>query len=52
MHETIVKMADKLIEEAVATYCGNGDDYTDWDLPGLTQYLGTPVHPHWLLQGA
>ena len=39
MHETIVKMADKLIEEAVATYCGNGDDYTDWDLPGLTQYL-------------
>ena len=39
MHETIVKMADKLIEEAVATYCGNGDDYTDWDLAGLTQYL-------------
>ena len=39
MHETIVKMADKLIEEAVATYCGNGDDYTDWDLVGLTQYL-------------
>ncbi len=39
MHETIVKMADKLIEEAVATYCGNGDDYTDWDLTGLTQYL-------------
>ena len=39
MHETIVKMADKLIEEAVATYCGNGDDYTDWDLDGLTQYL-------------
>ena len=39
MHETIVKMADKLIEEAVATYCGNGDDYTDWDLEGLTQYL-------------
>ena len=39
MHETIVKMADKLIEEAVATYCGNGDDCTDWDLEGLTQYL-------------
>ena len=39
MHETIVKMADKLIEEAVATYCGNGDEYTDWDMEGLTQYL-------------
>ena len=39
MHETIVKMADKLIEEAVATYCGNGDEYADWDLEGLTQYL-------------
>ena len=39
MHETIVKMADKLIEEAVATYCGNGDECADWDLEGLTQYL-------------
>ncbi len=39
MHETIVKMADKLIEEAVATYCGNGDEYADWDMEGLTQYL-------------
>ena len=39
MHETIVKMADKLIEEAVATYCGNGDEYADWDREGLTQYL-------------
>ena len=34
MHETIVKMADKLIEEAVATYCGNGDEYADWDMEG------------------
>ena len=39
MHETIVKMADKRIEEAVATYCGNGDEYADWDMEGLTQYL-------------
>ena len=39
MHETIVKMADKLIEEAVATYCGNGDEYADWDMEGLAQYL-------------
>ena len=39
MHETIVKMADKLIEEAVATYCGNGDECADWDMEGLTQYL-------------
>ena len=39
MHETIVKMADKLIEEAVATYCGNGDEYADWDMERLTQYL-------------
>ena len=39
MHETIVKMADKLIEEAVATYCGNGGEYADWDMEGLTQYL-------------
>ena len=39
MHETIVKMADKLIEEAVGSYCGNGDDYADWDMEGLTQYM-------------
>ena len=39
MHETIVKMADKLIEEAVGSYCGNGDDYADWDMEGLAQYM-------------
>ena len=39
MHETIVKMADKLIEAAVGSYCGNGDDYIDWDMAGLTAYL-------------
>ncbi|MCR4707885.1 MAG: preprotein translocase subunit SecA [Clostridiales bacterium] len=39
MHETIVKMADALIDEAVGTYCGNGDVYMDWDIPGLTEYL-------------
>ena len=39
MHETIVKMADKLVEEAVGLYCGNGDDPIDWDLEGLARYL-------------
>ena len=39
MHETIVKMADMLIEEAVASYCGNGDVYMDWDIAGLTEYM-------------
>ncbi len=39
MHETIVKMADALIEEAVASYCGNGDVLMDWDIAGLTEYL-------------
>ena len=38
MHETIVKMADKLIEAAVASYCGNGDDVSDWDMEGLCTY--------------
>ena len=39
MHETIVTMADKLIEEAVALYCGNGDDTLDWDMEGLAKYM-------------
>ncbi|MBQ7053509.1 MAG: preprotein translocase subunit SecA [Clostridia bacterium] len=39
MHETIVKMADKLIEEAIALYCGNGDDTLDWDMEGLKNYM-------------
>ena len=39
MHETIVKMADHLIEEAVASYCGNGDSALDWDLEGLEHYM-------------
>ena len=39
MHETIVKMADALIDEAVLSYCGNGDVYMDWDIPGLSEYL-------------
>ena len=39
MHETIVKMADKLIEEAVGSYCGNGDVVMDWDMDGLSAYL-------------
>ena len=39
MHETIVKMADALIDEAVGSYCGNGDAYMDWDMAGLGEYL-------------
>ncbi len=39
MHETIVKMADHLIEDAVALYCGNGDVLMDWDIEGLTTYV-------------
>ena len=39
MHETIVKMADMLIEAAVASYCGNGDVLMDWDMEGLTAYM-------------
>ena len=39
MHETIVKMADMLIDGSVASYCGNGDNIMDWDIPGLTEYL-------------
>ena len=39
MHETIVKMADKLIEEAVGSFCGNGEDSIDWDLAGLGSYM-------------
>ncbi len=39
MHETIVKMADRLIETAVGSYCGNGDDVVDWDMEGLAAYM-------------
>ena len=39
MHETIVKMADMLVEAAVGSYCGNGDDVTDWDMDGLRAYM-------------
>ena len=39
MHETIVKMADMLVEAAVSSYCGNGDDITDWDMDGLRAYM-------------
>ena len=39
MHETITKMADTLIETAVGSYCGNGDDVIDWDMEGLAAYM-------------
>ena len=39
MHDTIVTMADRLLEDAVALYCGNGDAYMDWDIEGLTAYV-------------
>ena len=39
MRETIAKMADTLIETAVGSYCGNGDDVIDWDMEGLAAYM-------------
>ena len=39
MHDTIVTMADRLLEDAVALYCGNGDCLMDWDMDGLTAYV-------------
>ena len=39
MHETIVKMADMVVDDAMALYCGNGDDTIDWDLEGLRNYM-------------
>ena len=39
MHETIVKMADMIVDQAVGSYCGNGDVAMDWDLDGLAAYL-------------
>jgi len=39
MRETIAKMADQLIDTAVGSYCGNGDDYIDWDMEGLAAYM-------------
>ena len=39
MHDTIAKMADSLIDEAIALYCGNGDDTLDWDMEGLKNYM-------------
>ena len=39
MHDTIAMMADKLIDAAVALYCGNGDDTLDWDMEGLKTYM-------------
>ena len=39
MHDTIATMADKLIDAAVALYCGNGDDTLDWDMEGLKTYM-------------
>ena len=39
MHETIVKMADMVVDDAIGLYCGNGEDTIDWDLEGLKNYL-------------
>jgi len=39
MHDTIATMAEKLIDEAIALYCGNGDDTLDWDMEGLKNYM-------------
>ena len=39
MQQTIANMAEKLIDEAIALYCGNGDDTLDWDMEGLKNYM-------------
>ena len=39
MREEILKMVDRLLEAAVALYCGNGDVFMDWDIEGLTAYV-------------
>ncbi len=39
MRQTIRKMADQLISDAVALHCGNGDVAMDWDLEGLETNL-------------
>ena len=39
MQQTIAGMAEKLIDEAIALYCGNGDDTLDWDMEGLKNYM-------------
>ena len=39
MREQILGMVRQIIEDAVDSYCGNGDAYLDWDMTGLTEYL-------------
>ncbi|MBQ6529070.1 MAG: SEC-C domain-containing protein, partial [Clostridia bacterium] len=39
MHETILKMADMLVDEAMTTFCSDGDIAMDWDMDGLRSYL-------------
>ena len=39
MREQILSKVRQIIEDAVDSYCGNGDAYLDWDMTGLTEYL-------------
>ena len=39
MRESILKMTDMIIDEAISTFCGEGDVAMDWDLKGLSDYL-------------
>ncbi len=40
MRETILKMTDMIIDEALKTFCSEGGDVAmDWDIAGLEEYL-------------
>ena len=39
MRESILKMTDLIIDEAMDTFCGAGDVAMDWDMKGLSEYM-------------
>ena len=39
MRESILKMTDMIIDEAMDTFCGAGDVAMDWDMKGLSEYM-------------
>ncbi len=41
MRESILKMTDMIIDEAMDTFCGAGDVAMDWDLKGLADYMAS-----------
>lgn len=41
MRESILKMTDLIIDEAMDTFCGAGDVAMDWDMKGLSEYMAS-----------